>query len=169
MSDRDELAERLASMPAAEAIRGPRDWATIQSALRGAAQTSWHSMDTAPKDGTEILGWWHRSKTHAIIAWSNDGWWKDSADDNMVSAPTHWQYLQDGPSVSSADLSAQPPLTVGVLHDIFITMRHARTFITSREKMHPTGVELWDRLFAQIEALQPVLPQNGTAARKPTQ
>src|SRR5882757_4724788 len=49
---------------------------------------------------------------------------------------------------------AQAP-TIGVLHDIYITMRHARTFITSREKMHPTGVELWDRLFAQIEALQP--------------
>lgn len=48
----------------------------------------------------------------------------------------------------------QVTLTVGVLHDIFITMRHARTFITSREKMHPTGVELWDKLFAQIEALQ---------------
>lgn len=50
--------------------------------------------------------------------------------------------------------AAQAP-TVGVLHDIFITMRHARTFITSREKMNPTGVELWDKLFAQIEALQP--------------
>lgn len=28
------LADRLASMPAAEAIRGPQDWATIQAALR---------------------------------------------------------------------------------------------------------------------------------------
>ena len=29
-------------------------------------------------------------------------------------------------------------------------MRHARTFITSREKMHPAGVELYDGLLAAI-------------------
>ncbi len=69
------------------------------------AYPSWHSMDTAPKDGTEILGWWCGGKTHTIIAWSSDGWWKDSADDSMVSAPTHWQPLQDGPSLPSTHLS----------------------------------------------------------------
>lgn len=52
------------------------------------------------------------------------------------------------------EVPPQATIPVGVLHDIFITMRHARTFITSREKMHPTGVELWDKLFAQVEALQ---------------
>jgi hypothetical protein len=36
----DELANRLASMPAAEAIRGPMDWATIMSSLRAQPKTS---------------------------------------------------------------------------------------------------------------------------------
>lgn len=30
------------------------------------------------------------------------------------------------------------------------TMKHARTFITSREKMHPTGVELYDKLYEEL-------------------
>jgi protein-arginine kinase activator protein McsA len=34
--------------------------------------------------------------------------------------------------------------------EILTTMKHARTFITSREKMHPTGVELYDELIEKI-------------------
>jgi hypothetical protein len=39
-----------------------------------------------------------------------------------------------------------------LLHEALVTLRHARVFITSREKMHPTGVELYDRLVTDIEA-----------------
>ena len=38
-----------------------------------------------------------------------------------------------------------------VLLDVIHTMRHARVFITSREKMNPTGVQLWDELLAKLE------------------
>lgn len=37
-----------------------------------------------------------------------------------------------------------------ILQDITVTMRHARVFITSREKMHPTGVKLYDELLAKL-------------------
>jgi hypothetical protein len=52
------------------------------------------------------------------------------------------------------------PATVGplipreVLADLVDTMRHARIFITTREKMHPTGVELWDDLYKKLLALR---------------
>lgn len=38
------------------------------------------------------------------------------------------------------------------LQDVIVTMRHARVFITSREKMHPTGIQLYDELLAKLEA-----------------
>lgn len=41
---------------------------------------------------------------------------------------------------------------MGLLEQALITLRHARVFITSREKMHPIGVELFDALIAKIEA-----------------
>jgi Flp pilus assembly CpaF family ATPase len=38
-----------------------------------------------------------------------------------------------------------------ILQEIIVTMRHARVFITSREKMHPTGVQLYDELLTKLE------------------
>ncbi len=40
----------------------------------------------------------------------------------------------------------------GLLTDVKVTLSHGRTFITSREKMHPDGVKLWDELLAKVEA-----------------
>ena len=37
-----------------------------------------------------------------------------------------------------------------ILQEILVTMKHARIFITSREKMHPTGVELYDELLEKL-------------------
>lgn len=38
-----------------------------------------------------------------------------------------------------------------LLHESLVTLRHARVFITSYEKMHPTGIELYDQLVTDIE------------------
>lgn len=38
-----------------------------------------------------------------------------------------------------------------LLAEALVTLRHARVFVTSREKMHPTGVNLYDQLMADIE------------------
>ena len=40
-----------------------------------------------------------------------------------------------------------------VLFNIIITMNHASIFITSREKMHPTGISLYDELLSNLEEL----------------
>ena len=40
------------------------------------------------------------------------------------------------------------------LEDVLITMNHARVFITSRQKMHSTGVGLWDEQVERIKRLK---------------
>jgi len=46
---------------------------------------------------------------------------------------------------------------VEALRKVKITMNHARVFITSRQKMHPTGVVLWDEEVKEVdEALKGV-------------
>ena len=40
--------------------------------------------------------------------------------------------------------------------EIISTMKHARTFLTSRQKMSHTGVELYDDLLESLGAVQPV-------------
>jgi hypothetical protein len=48
-----------------------------------------------------------------------------------------------------------------LLREALITMNHARVFISTREKMHPIGVGLYDDLVEQIEAvLTPVSSQH---------
>jgi hypothetical protein len=44
------------------------------------------------------------------------------------------------------------PATSFSLKEIIETMRHARVFIVTREKMHPTGVDLYDELVAKLDA-----------------
>ena len=38
-----------------------------------------------------------------------------------------------------------------LLDELLLTLKHARTFITTREKMHPDGVELYDELILKLE------------------
>lgn len=53
-----------------------------------------------------------------------------------------------------------------LLLECLVTLRHARTFVTSREKMHPTGVELYDKLIIDtqnaLNAPEPELPAQET-------
>lgn len=37
-----------------------------------------------------------------------------------------------------------------ILLECLVTLRHARTFVTSREKMHPTGIKLYDDLIIEV-------------------
>jgi hypothetical protein len=46
----------------------------------------------------------------------------------------------------------QAEIDAELFGNVMITMRHARTFITSRQKMHPVGVTLWDELFDFVES-----------------
>jgi hypothetical protein len=57
-----------------------------------------------------------------------------------------WQAL-----CARADASAGL-IEAAEINYILTTLKHARVFITSREKMHPTGVELYDELIEKLRA-----------------
>jgi hypothetical protein len=38
-----------------------------------------------------------------------------------------------------------------LLAEALTTLKHARVFISTREKMHPTGIELYDDLIRRME------------------
>lgn len=62
------------------------------------AKSEWQSIDTAPKDGTEILSW--DGVQRAVIAWStrDEEWFLcDAADKPEWENPTHWQPLAAKP------------------------------------------------------------------------
>lgn len=50
-----------------------------------------------------------------------------------------------------------------ILLECLVTLRHASVFVRTRERMHPTGLELYDQLVKEIEdalkAPGPELPQ----------
>jgi len=58
------------------------------------------------------------------------------------------------PSSRIKELEAEVVRLRGVVEEADITLSHARTFVTTREKMHPTGVSLYDALLARISALK---------------
>jgi len=52
---------------------------------------------------------------------------------------------------------------------VLVTMRHARLFIRTRERMHPTGIDLWDELVKKLEEYEPVLCDSPDQATPPEQ
>ena len=74
--------------------------------------TEWKPIETAPTDGTEILGWLKEGKwavvsfkvTNYYCAWNREyrdskAWWKD----NVTCTPTHWMPLPKPPIMEKTD------------------------------------------------------------------
>lgn len=74
--------------------------------------TEWKPIETAPKDGTEILGWLKEGKwavvsfkvTKSYCHWNrefrdSENWWKD----NVTCTPTHWMPLPNPPKEKTDD------------------------------------------------------------------
>ena len=45
-------------------------------------------------------------------------------------------------------------LEKAIIDEIIVTLKHSRTFVTSRQKMHPNGVLLYDQLIESLEDLE---------------
>ena len=60
----------------------------------------WQPIETAPKDGTQIL-LWERQSRGPFMGWWHDGWpslesyWTDEAE--TEPDPTHWMELPERP------------------------------------------------------------------------
>ena len=73
--------------------------------------SSWQPIETAPKDGTEIVGLRLRTKQARVCSWrdtrnyyhpvfgrcNTDTWWMD--DTGEIFDPTHWQPLPEPPEM----------------------------------------------------------------------
>lgn len=71
----------------------------------------WQPIETAPKDGTPILGWWglDRYFRGAVVRWVDPsrGWELSWSGERLVDPPTHWQPLPPPPKRSAAQANAQ--------------------------------------------------------------
>ena len=66
-----------------------------------------------------------------------------------------WETAQQMAKAIDAVLAQQASIPADLLQETLTTLRHARTFITSRERMHADGVKLYDELYAALSARRP--------------
>ena len=62
------------------------------------SMTEWQPIDTAPKDGTTVLGWW--ADECMIVDWCVfvERWCSThDSEDLFMPEPTHWMPLPEGP------------------------------------------------------------------------
>jgi hypothetical protein len=57
----------------------------------------WQPIETAPRDGTPVIGyWWHSDGgSFGVVVWDGDNWRENS---DTVDAPTHWMPLPQRPN-----------------------------------------------------------------------
>jgi hypothetical protein len=60
--------------------------------------TEWQPIETAPKDGTRVLGADHQAVE--IIYWADGYWYNQSVEISLwrVFPPTHWMPLPEPPT-----------------------------------------------------------------------
>lgn len=58
----------------------------------------WQPIETAPKDGTEILCWSESNQRLYVLAWHKHNWLEHEIDGNWGRCPTHWMPLPATPS-----------------------------------------------------------------------
>ena len=63
------------------------------------AALEWRQIETAPKDGTPILGGWRWDDHREIVRWELQGGWRGDASGfwNPDEWPTHWTPLLPPP------------------------------------------------------------------------
>lgn len=73
-------------------LMGDFDLAPLVEAVLAA---QWRPIETAPKDGTDILGWWPHDGMH-VVFWSSDGWGTCMTKGEWTP-PVMWQHLPPPP------------------------------------------------------------------------
>jgi len=90
-----------------ELFRDPRNPHPKDKLITSALEDEWQPIETAPKDGTQILIF-SKSEGRAIASFSHideDGtvWWKSGEFPEYSSGATDWLPLPEGPSEEVAD------------------------------------------------------------------
>lgn len=61
-------------------------------ALKAADEAAWLPIESAPKDGTQILAF--DGQYQELVTWERGLWW---CDPGLTFSPTHWQPLPKAP------------------------------------------------------------------------
>ena len=103
-----EAPELISVTPVLEDWTGPLEWGVKagEYAYDYTLSLQWQPIETAPKDGTWILGWRKRKaledqiETWQYTADTSSHWfWANSADTNDYDEePTHWMPLPKPPT-----------------------------------------------------------------------
>jgi hypothetical protein len=72
--------------------------ATHEAATAWSQRSAWQSIETAPRDGTQILAIWP-GKGRPRIVWFDRARWTDDGDHSLIDF-THWQPLPSPPPVT---------------------------------------------------------------------
>ena len=86
--------------------------AKVAQVAIAAMPSGWQTMETAPKDGTEIDLWVHGAR-YPDAFWGTDdigepAWIDDNAYVAAPDQPTHWMYPPGAPDTKVAALSEEP-------------------------------------------------------------
>lgn len=68
----------------------------ISEYIRADLVPQWQPIETAPKDGTDILVY-HPERAEQFVCYFLGGLWMFSVDDALATNPTHWQPLPTPP------------------------------------------------------------------------
>lgn len=72
--------------------------ADLDAALTEArSRLHWQDIETAPKDGTRILGYWSGYPLVQIVCMASDGAWCESNSQRMTAQPDGWMPLPEPP------------------------------------------------------------------------
>jgi hypothetical protein len=89
--------------------------AAVQCDGRGApsGQSGWQPIETAPKDGTAILGFWAgdviNERNYALTLYRTGSWWDADRGREEYGEPTHWMPLPAPPTGGgSGSMDAAP-------------------------------------------------------------
>lgn len=79
-------------------------WRKVQelsTALENAGKDAWQPMESAPKDGTGLLGWISSWDAHVVMFWRGDSWATPMKSTGFViiPQPSHWMPLPTPPTI----------------------------------------------------------------------
>ena len=110
---------------ASEIMRDMANFLQRHSSEFAQCQQQWQPIETAPKDGSDILLYWPLDGLHPNFArtkigyWHHRGeWvWQDRAFRTYSEEPTHWMPLPTAPALSNTSTVRQAtPATCSVCH-----------------------------------------------------
>jgi hypothetical protein len=91
----DGLTEVFGESPTEEAAKAAAQ-SHFDAAVSSVLEDDWQTMETAPKDGTQILAYWDRFDIYGVV-WFEEGNWHEYEFENIVREPRCWSDLPSPP------------------------------------------------------------------------